>query len=188
MSKFDMFAGSNISPVTTPPARTDRVMLYSRHSQDNLRSSLPSEDSEAPLEPKGGGRSEGAGPRNTGLDSARKISLDRLVTEHAQSSGAMDTSTRSTAQSQQKQQSATGHAQSGSSGAKERESAGASKFEQDRECEFENQDTDTETSQSDSTTSISEDKRYSQSQYTCTYKFPCGRKCRIPPRLVELPI
>lgn len=173
MSKFDMFAGSNISPVTTPPARADRVMLYSRHSQDNLRASLPSEgcgeDSEDPL------RNEGAGQPNTGLNSTRRISLDRIITEHAQSSGTVDTSTKSAVQSQQQQQtgtghaqsvSATGHAQLGSSSAREKESAEASNFDQDRECEFENQDTDTETSQSESTTSILEDKRYSQSQYT----------------------
>ena len=36
ISKFDMFT-SNISPVTTPPPKTERVMLYSKHSKENLQ-------------------------------------------------------------------------------------------------------------------------------------------------------
>ena len=35
MSKFEMF--SNISPVATTPPKTNRVMQYSRHSQENVR-------------------------------------------------------------------------------------------------------------------------------------------------------
>lgn len=67
MSKFDMFKSSNISPVTTPPPRMDRVMQYSKHSKENLQRQSESE-------------SEITSPRNQQFDqngSHKRPSLDQ---------------------------------------------------------------------------------------------------------------
>lgn len=148
ISKFDMFSASNISPVTTPPPRTDRVMQYSRHSKENLQRQSTSEI-ESPLEPAAGDFSSDQSNQlhrhSTpnmhsdvgGVDppvSPRRAAKLRVVTEHAQA--------------------ITGVAQSS-------EVAEVSGFEQDRELEFENMNTDAESCRTESSTSLlREEKRY----------------------------
>ncbi len=154
ISKFDMFSSSNISPVTTPPPRADRVMQYSRHSKENLRrQSEP--DVECPLDMEGVQSNSGAvrhqstpnvdstkvqlsgvlgggDPPPVSPRTAAKLRLDQIITEHAQMSR-------------------TEHGDQG---------AEVSSFEQDRELEFENANTDTESSRTESAASLLENKRF----------------------------
>ena len=161
MSKFDMFT-KDLSPTTSPTGRNDRVMLYSKHSNDELRrgrESPPMEEAGqselrgegytyhprvdsnllvARLSPtlitvKGSDSSDGVGG---GFDDGKRLRLDQLVSEHAQM------------------------VPSGK-GSSDWQGPPKTSHELDREVEFENTNTESEeSSQAEgSSTSLLEDKR-----------------------------
>lgn len=143
-----MFSASNISPVTTPPPRTDRVMQYSRHSKENLRrQSAPEIESPVDTEavfsvlqddiqrqstPNTNPHREvgGADPPVSPRTSA-KLRLDRVVTEQAEAVAGHDSS---------------------------KDGAEVSRFEGDRELEFENEETESSATESSSSVLTEENR------------------------------
>lgn len=140
ISKFDMFT-SNVSPVTTPPPRAERVLQYSRHREDQTSGSPPLDEEESsqgsfnfPTTADLGGRKQSTPKAEKGETreedapvsprTAAKLRLDQMVTEHAQAE---------------------------------------SRYERDRELEMENASTgDSESLCTESAASLLEDKRWVQ--------------------------
>ncbi len=156
MSKFEMFT-KDLSPTTSPTGRDDRVMMYSRHSLENMQQhSQPAEpektepkgesytyhpkvDSKLLLArvsppPKGQGSDNLDGNGGVVWDDARRSSLDQLVSEETGKIGKGSPPLSSTPKTNEKL---------------------------DREVEFENMNTDSEESMQaeSSTASLLRNKR-----------------------------
>ena len=156
MSKFDMFT-KDLSPTTSPTGRNDRVMLYSRHSREDLhkdvRSPSPTRET-IKIEAREGHVFQ---PRvDSNLLQAKQNPTLATSREYADGVGEGGGDSKL-------DQVAGEHAQLGSV---DKESAGQTKSNRDldREVEFENMNTGSEeSSQAEgSTTSLLEDKRCRQ--------------------------